>query len=192
MLKLFGDADPPLYEAAQRAFSAARATAANSSHESSGGSGAGAATDGASMGDGAFKGDGASKGVSTSLDEPVWSGMVRIHCAAGHAERALSLLDEMSAASVEPRLRSFSPLISSAAANADHALAADACRRIQKAGISPGPGKSKKQQSAHTRPHLSPICHTRVCFFACITRHLFSLSSHEQPSSSRSQSSIRR
>ena len=48
MLKLFGDADPPLYEAAQRVFSAARATAAMASHESSGGSGAGAATAGGS------------------------------------------------------------------------------------------------------------------------------------------------
>ena len=55
--------------------------------------------------------------------EPMWSGIIKLHCAAGDPTAGLARIEEMIAAGVAPRLRSFSPIISAACEARDHELA---------------------------------------------------------------------
>ena len=55
--------------------------------------------------------------------EPMWSGIIKLHCAAGDPTAGLARIGEMIAAGVAPRLRSFSPIISAACEARDHELA---------------------------------------------------------------------
>ena len=46
--------------------------------------------------------------------EPVWSGMVKLHCARGDTTAGISYVQQMVAAGIAPRLRTFSPIIAAA------------------------------------------------------------------------------
>ena len=70
-------------------------------------------------------------------DEPCWSGLVRLQCAAGELTAAAAAIAAMRAAGVAMKLRSISPLISAACARGERPAAAEACATLRSCRISP-------------------------------------------------------
>ena len=71
-------------------------------------------------------------------EEPAWSGLVKLRSLRGEVSDALAHVDEMVAAGVAPRLRTFAPILSAACAKDDHDLASQITDRIAAAGLSIG------------------------------------------------------
>ena len=80
----------------------------------------------------------AAKASGCVPDEAAWSGLVKLRCLRGEASDALAHIDEMLINGVTPRLRTFSPILSSASSAGNHALAQDVVQRVTGAGLALG------------------------------------------------------
>ncbi|KAL1512415.1 hypothetical protein AB1Y20_005671 [Prymnesium parvum] len=69
-------------------------------------------------------------------DESSWSGMVKLHCQYGSVADAIATVDQMMKAGVQPRLRTFSPLLAAASASKSGHLAEEMIKRVRDIGLS--------------------------------------------------------
>ena len=68
-------------------------------------------------------------------DESAWSALVKLHCKWGKATEALARVDEMAAAGVAPRLRSYAPILSLACSRGDQELARLVLSRLEECAL---------------------------------------------------------
>ena len=77
----------------------------------------------------------AARAAASTPDESCWSGLVRMHCAAGDTRAALDTIDEMVSAGVTPRLRTYSPILVHARVQHDRTLAHRTVRALNGHGL---------------------------------------------------------